>query len=96
MNAIIVANQGSEHEHSGASGMDTWDRIEEISQPATVAWGDLDLPIMIDRCRELAKRLPRASESVLPGTAHLPYLEDPALVADLVAVATGLPGPGAP
>lgn len=89
MNAIIVANQGSEHEHSGASGLDTWDRIEEISQPVTVAWGDLDLPVMIDRCRELAKRLPNASESVLPGTAHLPYLEDPAAVAALVTAALG-------
>jgi pimeloyl-ACP methyl ester carboxylesterase len=85
MNAIVVANEGSEH--SGRSGLDTWQRVEEIERPVTVAWGDLDIALLVDRCRELAQRLPDASVHVLPATAHLPYLEDAAAVADLITAA---------
>lgn len=77
-------------------GVDAWQRARDLDVPVTVGWGELDLPHLVDRCRHLAARIPGAHEVALPGTAHLPYLEDPALVADLVAVATGLPGPGAP
>jgi pimeloyl-ACP methyl ester carboxylesterase len=71
-------------EGRGASGLDTWSRLEEIQVPALVACGDRDLPFLINRSQELASRLPQGSHVVLPETAHLPYLEQPDAVADVV------------
>jgi pimeloyl-ACP methyl ester carboxylesterase len=58
-----------------------------------VACGDLDVPFLVSRSRELAGRLPRGQHEVLPGFAHQPYLEQPALVAELIteAMAAGRP-----
>jgi pimeloyl-ACP methyl ester carboxylesterase len=90
MNAIAL--RSGVPEDAGSSGLDAWTRLEEIRVPAALAWGDLDVPIVIDRCRELARRLPGVREThVLEGTAHLPYLERPQPVADLIAGAVGLP-----
>jgi pimeloyl-ACP methyl ester carboxylesterase len=52
-----------------------------------VACGDLDVPFLLARCRELAGRLPRGTFRELPGMAHQPYLEHPDQVADLVLAA---------
>jgi pimeloyl-ACP methyl ester carboxylesterase len=82
MNAIILRNGDPEHE--GRSGVDAWGRLDEVQVPVTLACGGLDVPALIARSRELASRLPRARYQELPGMAHEPYLEDPALVADLV------------
>jgi pimeloyl-ACP methyl ester carboxylesterase len=90
MNAIAL--RSGVPDDTGISGLDAWSRLEEIRVPATLAWGDLDVPIIIDRCRELAARLPGLRETrVLEGTAHLPYLEQPHVVAGLIADAVGLP-----
>ena len=90
MNAIVLRSDVPDD--AGTSGLDAWSRLEEIDVPATLAWGDLDLPIVIDRCRELAERLPAVRETrVLAGTAHLPYLEQPQAVAELIRDAVGLP-----
>ena len=95
MNAIALRSDVPED--AGASGLDAWSRLDELRVPATLAWGDLDLPIIIDRCRKLAERLPAVRETrVLHGTAHLPYLERPQAVAQLIGEAVGLPtSPGA-
>jgi len=82
MNAVVLRNEVSEQE--GARDVDTWHHLEQIQVPTTVAWGDLDVPFLVQRCEQLTTRLPRARRRVLAGTAHLPYLEDPGLVADLV------------
>ena len=77
---------------AGASGIDAWGRLEEVRAPATLAWGDLDVPFGIRTCRTVAERLPRLrATEVIAGTAHLPYLERPDAVAGLVARAAGLP-----
>jgi pimeloyl-ACP methyl ester carboxylesterase len=90
MNAIALRSDLPED--AGTSGLDAWSRLDELRVPATLAWGDLDLPIIIDRCRELAERLPAVREKrVLHGTAHLPYLEQPQAVAQLIGEAVGLP-----
>jgi pimeloyl-ACP methyl ester carboxylesterase len=90
MNAIVLRSDLPDD--AGGSGLDAWSRLEEIRVPATLAWGDLDLPIIIDRCRELAERLPAVRETrVLAGAAHLPYLEQPQAVAQLISEAVGLP-----
>jgi pimeloyl-ACP methyl ester carboxylesterase len=93
MNAVIIGNEVPEGE--GASGVDTWHRLAEITVPVTVACGDLDLPVIVDRCRLLAGRLPNARHHVLAGMAHQPYLESPGAVARLIrsAVTEGLGEP---
>ena len=82
MNAIILRNAAREDE--GGSGVGAWRRLGEIQVPVTVACGELDVPFLIARSRELASRLPNARYRELPGVAHQPYLEDPGHVADLL------------
>ena len=82
MNAVIIGNGVPEAE--GASGVDAWQRLAEITVPVTVACGDLDVPFIVDRCRLLADRLPDARHVVLAGMAHQPYLESPGMVAQLI------------
>lgn len=82
MSARVLRSAASEE--AGASGLDAWHRLDEVRQPVTVAWGDLDVPFLVERCAELAARLTGSRTRVLSGTAHLPYLEDPALVAGVV------------
>lgn len=78
---------------SGASGVDAWNRLEEVQAPTTVACGALDVPFLVRRCEELVARLPHAQHRVLAGTAHLPYLDQPDLVAEVIAQALTLPTP---
>jgi pimeloyl-ACP methyl ester carboxylesterase len=85
MNAIIQRN--AVPEDAGPSGVDAWNRLDEVQVPVTIACGDLDVPYLITRSRELADRLPNARYHVLPGMAHQPYLEQPDKVAQLVVQA---------
>jgi pimeloyl-ACP methyl ester carboxylesterase len=91
MNAIILSH--GDPEDRGETGTGAWDRLGEIQRPVTVACGDLDVPFLVSRSRELAARLQRGRHEVLAGFAHQPYLEDPALVAELItgAMAAGRP-----
>jgi pimeloyl-ACP methyl ester carboxylesterase len=82
MNAIALQHEAEDR--ALASGVDAWHRLDEIRVPVTVAWGDLDVPDVISRSRHLADQLPNARGKVIPQTAHLPYLERPDLVADLI------------
>jgi pimeloyl-ACP methyl ester carboxylesterase len=82
MNAIVLRN--ADPPGTGASDVKAWDRLESIRLPVTVAWGDLDLPVMIAQSEVLSARLPRGRRRVLTGTAHLPFLERPELVAGVI------------
>lgn len=82
MNAVIIANNVPES--TGESGLDAWHRLGEITVPGTVACGDLDVPYLVDQCRQLANGLPAARHHVLPGMAHQPYLESPSTIANLI------------
>ena len=77
MNEIILRNDAAEE--AGASGLDAWARIGEVRAPTTVACGDLDVPFLVKRGRELAERLPSGRFVELKGVAHLPQMENPAL-----------------
>ncbi|MHB1576897.1 MAG: alpha/beta fold hydrolase [Candidatus Dormibacteria bacterium] len=79
-----IAEQG-EPERQGESGLATWGRLESIDTPTSCACGDLDLPFLVERTEEVSRRLPRGRYQTIPGTAHLPYLEQPAQVARLIA-----------
>jgi pimeloyl-ACP methyl ester carboxylesterase len=82
MNAIALSHDAEDQ--ALASEVDAWHRLDEIQVPVTVAWGDLDVPLLIDRSRQLVGRLPAARGRVIAQTAHLPYLERPDLVVDLI------------
>lgn len=56
----------------------SWPRLEQISAPTELLWGDLDLGYFFPRCEAMVQRIPGARRSVLPGVAHLPSLEAPA------------------
>jgi pimeloyl-ACP methyl ester carboxylesterase len=86
MNEIVLRNDVPED--AGASGVDAWSRLSEVAVPVTVACGDLDASFLVGRSRELAERLPQGRHRVLPGVAHMPFLEQPAMVAQVIADAT--------
>ena len=75
MNAIALAapEPGETIEPPSA-----WDRLEEIRVPTLIVWGDLDFPHFEPRMRTLERRIALAQALVMPGTAHLPNLEQPA------------------
>jgi pimeloyl-ACP methyl ester carboxylesterase len=60
-------------------------RLGEISVPSLVICGDLDLPHVQERCRQMASMLGNGSHHVLSGTAHLPSLDRPAEITSLLA-----------
>ena len=93
MHRAIAAHGAADD--AGASGVEAAGRLDEVRGPVTVAWGDADLPAVIDEARALVAALgpARARSHVFPGVAHLPSLEVPQAVADLVA---GAVRPGAP
>ncbi len=55
-------------------------RLGEIAAPAMIVCGDHDFPYIQERSRQIARMIPNASFEPLPGTAHLPSLEQPAAV----------------
>jgi pimeloyl-ACP methyl ester carboxylesterase len=82
MNRIVIAN--GDPEADGASGLETAGRLGEITCPAMVACGELDVPTTIQRGVELADQLPNGTYRTFPGRAHLPYLEAVDEVAELI------------
>jgi pimeloyl-ACP methyl ester carboxylesterase len=50
--------------------------------PAQVVWGDSDFPHIQQRCVHLVQAMPQATGNVIPGTAHLPNLEQPEVFND--------------
>jgi pimeloyl-ACP methyl ester carboxylesterase len=85
MNEVILRHDVSED--AGASGVDAWNRLDQVLVPTTVACGDLDVAFLVARSRDLARRLRRGRHHVLEGMAHLPYLEHPEVIAELVSQA---------
>lgn len=87
MNGLVLAHGVADTD--GASDLDVWGRLGEVEQEAVVACGGLDVPFVVSRSRQVAELLPRGRYVELVGMAHLPYLEEPAVVADLVVDAVG-------
>lgn len=78
-------------EDAGESGVDAYARVSELRTPTTLAWGDLDLPLIVARCEWLATSIPGiTSTHVFVDTAHLPPVERPDETARVIARA--LPG----
>lgn len=69
---------------AGDAGLDTWTSLHTITVPTIVTWGALDIPADLPFYEETVRRLGQRAGRVLPDTAHLPGLEQPEVVADLV------------
>lgn len=94
MNAIVTRNLLADTD--GDTGVNAWDRLEATpaptvmptavatEMPTVVAWGDLDVAYLVDQCDRASRRIPGAVRRILPGTAHLPYLERPDLVVEII------------
>ncbi|MBP6817940.1 MAG: alpha/beta hydrolase [Ferrovibrio sp.] len=59
-------------------------RLGEIAAPAMILCGAYDFPYIQERGRQIARMMPRASLRSLPGAAHLPSLEQPALITEML------------
>ena len=79
-----IALRSGVPEDAGKSHIDAWNRLSEVQVPVTVACGDLDVPFLVERSQELARRLPNATYRTLEGVAHLSELEKPAMVIALL------------
>jgi len=66
-----------------------YDRLDQIAVPVQVLYGDLDFPHIQERCRYVAAAVQNGAVKVVHGAAHLPSLEQPAIVSravlDLIA-----------
>lgn len=62
----------------------TYQRLSEIRGPTLIACGSFDFPHIQERCRHIAGMMPQAAFKPLPGTAHLPSLEQPANITALL------------
>jgi pimeloyl-ACP methyl ester carboxylesterase len=82
MNGIVLRSPpiGSDFDVAPA-----FHRLGEISAPSLVICGDLDLPHVQERCRQMAPMMSNGSHHVLTGTAHLPSLDRPAEITGLLA-----------
>ncbi len=85
MNAIVLAGERDQAELEQDPDTGAWSRLSEIGVPVTVACGTIDVPAIVDQGRRLAKAVPSGSFVALGQLAHLPALEAPAAVANLVA-----------
>ena len=69
------------HERTGIAGVahskEQIKRLKQIEAPTLLVWGDLDFPHLQERCALLGKRIKNAKSALMPGTAHLPNLEQP-------------------
>ena len=59
-------------------------RLSDLSVPVLVIWGELDFPHIKERCRHLVGAIPAAKGHEIPGAAHLPNLEQPAMINKLL------------
>ncbi len=81
MNAIVLRSPPT------GTNLDTapaFPRLGEIAAPSLVMWGDLEFPHIQERSRHIATVMPNGSGHALTGTAHLPSLERPAEITDLL------------
>lgn len=65
-------------------GFDHRDRLEAVRCPMLVAVGEEDLMTTPEHARAIAARVPAAELVTLPETGHVPCLEAPARVSDLI------------
>jgi pimeloyl-ACP methyl ester carboxylesterase len=61
-----------------------YERLKDVSVPTLVICGDLDLPAIQERSRYVAQTVPNGKFIQISGAAHLPSLEQPQEVTNLI------------
>ena len=84
MNMAALASDSQRERLERDARVVAWDRLQRLTMPVTVACGLLDVGAVIDQGRAISDRIPGAQFSELEGVAHLPALEAPERVAELV------------
>lgn len=84
MNAIALRSSPTGTDVDVSEFVPAFDRLEEITMPSLVIWGDLEFPHIQERCRLVADKLVNGTSQVLTGTAHLPSLDRPDDVTSLL------------
>jgi pimeloyl-ACP methyl ester carboxylesterase len=84
MDATALRAEAAREQLEQDPGVPAWDRLGELSMPVTVACGLLDVPAIVAEGRAIAERIPDARFAELEDVAHLPSLEAPERVAELV------------
>jgi pimeloyl-ACP methyl ester carboxylesterase len=62
-----------------------YERVAALSMPVLVLWGELDFPHVKETCRYLVDTIPAAPVKVIPDTAHLPNMEQPAQINHIIS-----------
>lgn len=78
MNLIALTNEASELGEEILADPPAADRLGEIRTPTLVLVGELDRPGTVAKADLLERSLPDARKVVMPGTAHVPNMEQPA------------------
>lgn len=84
MNAIVLQSPPTGTDVDVSAITPAFHRLEEITMPSLMIWGDLDFPHIQERCRLVADKLVNGSSQVLTDTAHLPSLDRPDDVTSLL------------
>ncbi len=81
MNAIAIAhrNQGGEIDK-----VPVFDQLAGIHAPTRVVWGDLDFPHVQQRAQRISDQVPNGTGVLLPDIAHIPSIECPEKVSELL------------
>jgi pimeloyl-ACP methyl ester carboxylesterase len=62
-------------------------RLHRIKAPTLVLWGADDRVVALDYGRKFAAALPSADFRVIPGSGHLPHIEQPGCVVQAIETA---------
>jgi len=81
MNEIVLAATPKGRAHDPAPA---WNKLDQISIPVDVLCGTLDIPHIYTRSEKLASLLPHGRFTSLKEMAHLPNLERPQYLAELL------------
>jgi pimeloyl-ACP methyl ester carboxylesterase len=84
MNATALRSEAERERLERDPGVSAWERLQELAIPVTVACGLLDVPAVLAEGRAIAERIPGARFAELEDVAHLPSLEAPERVAELL------------
>ena len=86
MNGIALGKPDLTKEIEPASA---YAKLSSLFLPTYVMWGELDFPHVKTRCQYLVDNIPDAKGQEIPGTAHLPNLEQPAIFNKLLRAFLG-------
>jgi 3-oxoadipate enol-lactonase len=72
------------------AGWSSYDRLPSLQRPVLVLCGEDDGMVPPENSRQIAERIPGARLALIPQCGHLPMLEQPEAVRDLVLEAMGV------